>query len=310
MALDQAQLIGTFLELVLQGFYIMLFIEHVKILHGSAANSWAFRYLLATSITIFLLATTHTIVDVTRATIAFTATPSIPNAAAKYYANFSAFMSIFRTAIYDALTIVSDAFIVYRCFLVWGKNYWITLLPFLLFLADFATSVWSTSALGVAPTGDPFAVIAVTLRVRYFYGFTIAVNLLCTALISYKIWNVNRGAAGRFGGPVVSKLVAVFIESAAIYSMFLVALLTTSILGTDVMFILLNMMCPIIGIVFSSVIVRVTSERSKASFQASSLRSRETRFGSRAEPTGAMEIRLETVTHTGTDGPDKYTNAV
>jgi hypothetical protein len=54
----------------------------------------------------------HIVLDVIRATIAFTGNTSTPFAAAHYYADFDAFLSVFRTSVYNALTIISDAFIV------------------------------------------------------------------------------------------------------------------------------------------------------------------------------------------------------
>lgn len=50
--------------------------------------------------------------DIIRANVAFTENVSTPFAAARYYADFDAFLSVFRTSIYIALTMVSDAFIV------------------------------------------------------------------------------------------------------------------------------------------------------------------------------------------------------
>ncbi|KAJ7171028.1 hypothetical protein C8R46DRAFT_1262022 [Mycena filopes] len=310
MALDRAQLVGTLLESVMYGTYIMLFIKHGILLRRKATKTWAFAYLLGTSASLFCLITVHIILDMMRVVAAFTDDPATPFAAAHYYGDFDALLSVFRTSVYNALTIISDAFIVYRCFLVWGKSFWISAIPFLLFVADFATAVWYTAALREAHTGYFFTTVAVTSRVKFFYSFTLAVNLLCTLLISYKIWVTDRAVVGRFGdGYLMSRIVPAVVESAAVYSALLIALIVTSVVGSEVMFVILNMISPVIGLVFSAVIVRVSADNYAAStFQSSTLhipnneRSRRTgrSHGHTDQPNG-LEIRLEQITHTHTD---------
>jgi hypothetical protein len=89
---------------------------------------------------------------------AFTTHSTIENYADKYYAKFAAFQDIFKSAIYTVATVCADAFIVglryyhwdpfshlvtqvYRCFIVWGKSYFVIIVPFLLFLADIGTTI-------------------------------------------------------------------------------------------------------------------------------------------------------------------------
>lgn len=85
---------------------------------------------------------------------AFTTNMGTANYADKYYQTFATTKNIVKSVLYVAVTVISDAFIVslafatwpstviltrvqmYRSFIVWGRNYFVAVIPFLLFLAD------------------------------------------------------------------------------------------------------------------------------------------------------------------------------
>ena len=144
---------------------------------------------------------------------AFTSNEATPNYPTKYYGTFDTWQNLLKSSLYVAVTLVSDAFIVrilnmslstseqplqlYRCFIVWDRNFLITTFPFLLFLADIGLSsfvlllrltqnlgigiLWVYTLSLVLPGENVFA-DALSIRVKTFYSITLAMNVICTCL--------------------------------------------------------------------------------------------------------------------------------
>ena len=60
----------------------------------------------------------------------------VPNSPVVYYSLINSQLNLTKSATYVAVTLVLDALIVYRTFIVWSKSYFVALPPFLLLLAD------------------------------------------------------------------------------------------------------------------------------------------------------------------------------
>lgn len=125
----------------------------------------------------------HLIVDILRLVAAFTAHMDVANAPAHYYGNINTTLNLLKTAAYVAVTLVLDALIVYRTFVVWSRNAWVAAFPALLFLADIALSSWATWSLTEVRPGADVLVADVTLRVKYFYAVTLVLNLFCSGAL-------------------------------------------------------------------------------------------------------------------------------
>jgi len=236
---------------------------------------------------------------------AFTTHSDIENYADKYYARFAAFQDIFKSAIYTSATVLADAFIVYRCFIVWGKSYLAVIIPFLLFLADIAIGILWTYTVSQVPEGGNIFTDDLATRIRAFYVITMALNITCTAMISFKIWHIQAKLT-RFSSRYHSQLgriIPIIVESGAVYSALLIVLIVLWATSSSVMFVFLNPTCPVIGIVFSTVITRVGAGVSYGDehtvLQSSSSRSR---VGIQHTPIGkdmheGVQVNLHRVVH-------------
>ncbi|KAF7790971.1 hypothetical protein EIP86_001930 [Pleurotus ostreatoroseus] len=319
LPVPKAELIGTCLEMI--GAYLVVFIDCVKVLYKKYTRGRSASYLWIVALAIFLLCTLHLIVDIVRIMAAFTGHMNVPNAPATYYGNVNSPLDVTKTAVYCTVTLISDALIVYRLFAVWNQNYYVAVIPAMAFIADIGTSAWFTWSLHQVKPGDDVLVANVTVRAKYFYSVTLILNVICTFGISYKIWIIQRGVSGYAVSSAtrLRRIITVIVESAAIYSAWLIALIITSEVGESALFILLNSISPIIGMVFSAVIIRVSIDRnnystmshvsgsrfgfSKGSDGRSNPITRQTAgsgnapvVNSRAR-SGGVQITLDTVTH-------------
>ncbi|KIJ64921.1 hypothetical protein HYDPIDRAFT_28269 [Hydnomerulius pinastri MD-312] len=257
LTIPKAELTGVFLESLSYGVYLMVFNQCMVVLRKR--HSRPSDYLVGTAVSLFILVTAHLVIDIVRNMEAFTSNMSTANYPTSYYGQFDTWKNIVKSALYVAVTLISDAFILYRSFIVWGRSYLIATIPFLLFLADIAIGVFWVYTLSLILPGENVFADALSVRVKTFYSITLAMNVMCTSLIAFKIWRIQRAVAPFTKGNEydLSRLVAIIVESGSVYSALLVVMIATYTSNSPAMFIFLNTMSPIIGIVFSSVIVRV-----------------------------------------------------
>jgi len=192
----------------------------------------------------------------TRTFQAFTANMDVAHAPEDYFKIVDTPLNIMKTATYCSVTIVADALIVYRTFVIWDCNWWIIILPTLALMADFALSVWFTWSTNVAQPGESVIGSAVFLRSKYFMAVTLVLNIMCTFLISFRIWRIQSqvGCVNSTGRG--ANVITIVLESAAIYSAVLVVLIVLTVAESSPYFFFLNSMCPFIGIVFSYIMLR------------------------------------------------------
>ncbi|SJL10881.1 uncharacterized protein ARMOST_14276 [Armillaria ostoyae] len=121
-----------------------------------------------------------------------------------------------------ASTVIADSSMIWRCWIVWGRRWWIIVLPVLCTISGTIFDAMSVYHV-VADTSDdqsdsdssPYAD-----RIDWTMlslSFTLATTLLCTLLIIYRIVTV---AGGKHGAGLRSYrgVVEVIVESAALYS--------------------------------------------------------------------------------------------
>ncbi|KAJ7806854.1 hypothetical protein B0H14DRAFT_3882215 [Mycena olivaceomarginata] len=247
---------GVFLENVLYGFYLAVFTESCIILaRKQKSQNLKQMYVMGTAIALFIFITMRCVIDMVQCILNIQGGVLVIGAPNNT-------RGILTNACWCVATLIADFFIIFRTFIVWKKNYWITILPFLLWLANFGVTVWSMySFVSFDPATDLFSEISITIDI--FIYLTLFTNVLCTGLISFKIFTVRRNVAGVTSGSsrpddVTSRIITIIVESAAVYTLLLIAQLVANSLDSYVTYILIDMTPPTIGLVFSYIIIRVS----------------------------------------------------
>ncbi|EKM58136.1 uncharacterized protein PHACADRAFT_59722, partial [Phanerochaete carnosa HHB-10118-sp] len=101
------------------GAYLIVFVECLQVLHARRRAGRNMCFLAATATVIFVLITAHMLIDFVRAIDAFTYSMSVPNSATQFYEAINTPLSLAKTATYVTVTLVLDALIVYRTYVVW-----------------------------------------------------------------------------------------------------------------------------------------------------------------------------------------------
>jgi hypothetical protein len=255
ISLPMANFLALVLETLLYGAFTVLFVVALWVItvQRSVIN-WK---LLITVVAIWLVSTTHLILDVVRAVDAFVTGP--PGGALAYYLDLSNPLQAVKTAIYVLLTLVGDGFVIYRCYIVYNRKWWIALPPFLLLCGTGIGGFGATVAFSKAAPGAEVFLPAIVPWITSFIALTLATNVVCTCAIAWKINSIQQGLKGssvyRSAG---QSAVIIIIESAAIYSCSIISLMITYQLGSNAQYTVLDLTAPLIGITFTIIILRVS----------------------------------------------------
>jgi len=170
----------------------------------------------------------------------------------RYFSGLNTPHIITKFVSYCAQTLLGDAFLIYRLYAVW-QNIWMTI-PFIICsltsaaLVVVATNIAARSPESALVFSPPFRQYPLV-----FSALTLVTNAMCTILIAGKIWWIYRKTGGRdLASPMV-----MIVESGALYSICLVLQISLYASGSVTALLILDSLPNIIGINFSSIIVRL-----------------------------------------------------
>ncbi|KAL1690275.1 hypothetical protein GGG16DRAFT_56023 [Schizophyllum commune] len=265
LTIAKATAIGTALEVLLYGVYLCTSIQHAHLLaeKRSSTSTATFVYLSWTSICLFMLTTTAVCSD-----MAFLASMTSEELGPRI--DFSGYnlKHIVNVACTLVAVAVSDAFLVYRSFILWRPNYWLLVLPFVVFVGELGLLGWSLycefitdHSLSALETDVP----KLTHAQVGFGAACFAINLLCTLLISVRLWRSHRGMSHKSvpdHSRRILKVGAIIIESAAVNLLWLAGMFFSSLSSSAVYPLMADMYAPVTAIIFSQIVVRSTTTRS------------------------------------------------
>jgi len=258
MAIDfsLSELVALAVESFFYGIYFVLFGSSVKVLLHKRKAISAAGTLLALAGVFGLLITWHMLTDVVRLVYAFKRDQD-PLGPDLYYANVASALSLIKTSLYLITTILFDAFILHRCFVVWDRNFLVILLPFLIFLADIGTGVAAVQGLSQLTKADTVFIQKQEKISKSFFSATTAVNGLCTLLIAYRLWTRQgtvRDSRKAFG---LTREARIMAESGAIYAITVILIIATYTSQSNSFNVFLDMASPVIGVAYSLIVLRL-----------------------------------------------------
>ncbi|KAJ3986770.1 hypothetical protein F5890DRAFT_1551939 [Lentinula detonsa] len=259
----KAELGGTVVDCLVYGLFLSIFAQAMQVLLNRNIYDRTSIFLMSTTVALFCLITSHLALDIDRAFRAFTSNIATPNYPEDYFNILSGAEPLAKNSAYVTITLIADAFLIFRCWAAFGQSYLVIVIPSALYVGNLATACWALVTFKEAenPTTGVVIVAEVISRVKYMYITTLCLNLYCSLAIAIRIWLVQRQSTGT-SGHLLRNTITIITESAALYSTFLIILITSAALENPLMYAVLNPMPSIIGFVFSSIIVRVGSGRS------------------------------------------------
>ncbi|OCH86031.1 hypothetical protein OBBRIDRAFT_738777 [Obba rivulosa] len=158
-----------------------------------------------------------------------------PGGADAWFAvNAAVWYQTMGTASFVFLNWLTDALMIYRCFIVWN-DYRVIVVPIILYLATWALGIIELVVSG-EPGGDFFVGKAEQLGLAYF-STTIRLNVLVTVLICVRILTYARRVEGTLGPSstrTYTGAAALIIESALPYTLAGIAYLVSTGLNSGI----------------------------------------------------------------------------
>ncbi|KAG0706878.1 hypothetical protein DFH29DRAFT_797637 [Suillus ampliporus] len=249
--LDKAFLLALFLETLFYGVFFTLYCLTLFILLKKTKTGAIHRQLLIPVATLLLcIATAHMIVDFVRALEAFVFKANTIGANA-YYSDFTLPLVLVKTAIYITQMTLADGVVVWRCYVFHNRSSLVVIPGCIAVLTNGAIGyyiVWSISRTAALSTTSGECITT-------FITLNMVIGVICTTSIAWRIYRTRRFMSD--GLDVFLPVFIVIIESAALYATSAIALLVTFLVGTNGHYTVLDVIPPIVGIVFCLVILQI-----------------------------------------------------
>lgn len=211
--------------------------------------------MLAVSILMFVLATMQVAINFTRIIRGFIVHEGHTE---EYYNVLAEFTQIFGSTMYIVQTFVGDGVAIYRCYIVWSRRLVVILFPCTLYIGSLVTGIGILVTMGQATDGSLVFVDKLGRWISSFFAFTLVTSTTCTFMIASRIWYLShQSALEGTRGSSLHPVARVVVESGAIYSSMLIALLILYGQKSWFQYIVVDALSSLIGIVFSIIIVRI-----------------------------------------------------
>ncbi|KAF9223683.1 hypothetical protein BS17DRAFT_781058 [Gyrodon lividus] len=251
---DLAALIGFACEAVLWGAYCILFVVSLIILgrrrlSESFANPIVYIHCL-----IFLCCTTHFALEFNHFYTTLNAT------GVDHYADETSQL-VGADFFISFIDLLGDLVLIYRCWMVWGKNYYVILLPLMSSIGGFACMLGVLDLLlAISPSAPvpPSALVPLGLAA---YVLPLCTNVLVTFFIVFQIWSTSRTVPDsplQIGQGVTRRAMMLVIESGALYLLVQLVFVVLFALQNPAQAILAVMAVQVYGIAPTLIIIRVS----------------------------------------------------
>ncbi|KAI0789589.1 hypothetical protein C8Q75DRAFT_142547 [Abortiporus biennis] len=234
--LDKAYLTAIWLETAFYGMNFVLFWTCLCILTIRRRTPKINKILVTIAISMFAFSTAHVSLGFQRLIEGFITLRNAPGGPAAFFSDVSKPGNVVKVGIHTVNSIIGDSVVVWRCYLVWSKDWRMCVVPVLLVIASavcgFAQTVYFARAKRL------HSAFAHTLQIwnGSLFGLSLATNVTVTVLISVRVWYILR-----LGGGTANfrywRVLLIIIESGMIYSLALICEITLYFLTSNAFYI-------------------------------------------------------------------------
>ncbi|KAI0323990.1 hypothetical protein GY45DRAFT_1332033 [Cubamyces sp. BRFM 1775] len=291
IALDKAYLTAIWLETLFYGMNFVLYWNCLAMLTIRRRTPNVNKVLVAISTIMFAFSTAHVSLGYQRLIEGFIVLRDQPGGPGAFFSDVSIPANVVKVGIHTVNSIIGDSVVVWRCWLVWGRDWRMCILPILLIIASaicgFAQTVYFARAQKL------HSAFAKSLQIwnGSLFSLSLATNVVVTVLIAMRVWYMFRMSGGSKNFRYWRVLV-IIIESGMIYSIALVCEITLYFLGSNSFYIVYDPIAQLTAITPTLIIVLAALQLTSSDVHSRLTRSKTARiFRARGEgtTTGPLE---------------------
>ncbi|KAF8584420.1 hypothetical protein K439DRAFT_1389508 [Ramaria rubella] len=256
--LDKAELVSLLVEAVLYGLYVFLFACTIYVLIYKRSTPQIHYGMFTVTVSMFILATLHIIINLLRLMDAFNLSQTHPGAALTVLEDYSSFKNLFRSAVILAEIILGDVVLIYRCYVAWGGSFRAIILPLLVLCGTAVTSGGVVYGFSKSPSGVNI------FKVKTLQSFIISTqvlvlmnNIICTGLLAWRLWSMSRAMVSRAQRHSLVAVARIIAESGLITAATWIIWTILNATHQYAQLIVLNALAPITGATFCLIVSRV-----------------------------------------------------
>jgi len=235
--------------------YFVLFCITIYVLCFQRRHKPPNGVLLGAAIVIFICTSMDVLIECNRLLIGLLFTP--PMQTNEYFNDGGDWTFGLQDTVRVLNMLTADAVLIYRAWMVWEQRWPIVAMNILIWLSTLVTSI-RILQLQITWMGQPEKMQYLVDMVAWSLAtqcLTLVQTVAATSIIVVRLWKVDRAAA-QYRDTSLLPVVRILVESGMLYtSLMLVNVIVTSLVNPG-LFIVLQLMSPIIGITFSLIIVR------------------------------------------------------
>ncbi|KAA1478701.1 hypothetical protein DENSPDRAFT_875818 [Dentipellis sp. KUC8613] len=255
-ALDRAVLAALFAECIMYGMCMTMgVVTTLVFLRSRAEGGLMHKRLLGALLLMLVLATAHVIIALVRAFEGFILfRDRYPGGPSQFFANIGDRVFIGKMSIFILQTVLGDS--IWRCYVVYGKKKSAIILPIVLMVSGFicACMILNTQeeSRHEAPNSSVFGVPS--RWIKSFHLLMLVTVIYCNIAIAWKIYS-----SGSFHTSLNSlfPVLLAIIETGVIYTSSLLAFIGTYFADSNGQYIAVDVICPLVPIIFCLLILQV-----------------------------------------------------
>ncbi|PCH35876.1 hypothetical protein WOLCODRAFT_140118 [Wolfiporia cocos MD-104 SS10] len=134
-----------------------------------------------------------------------------------FYADLRQLTEVVKTGFLMASLVIGDAMVIYRLWTIWNHNLYVIIFPACTLVGLTVCGVGITYQFTQYTIGEDVFISAAGRWITSDCVFTLCTNVYSSVMIAWRVWNSHRSVKS-YGGGNLMKVLATFVESAALYT--------------------------------------------------------------------------------------------
>ncbi|KIK61736.1 hypothetical protein GYMLUDRAFT_73243 [Collybiopsis luxurians FD-317 M1] len=283
LGISEAQLLGVFLASVFWGMFLITFVQCMRyllwdskgVLRSASSINWI---VFIVAILLAILSTLDIALGLMHAIEAFIFYTG-PGGSNARFTGLTDWVNILKTCNIVFGKLISDGVLIYRCWVVYNKSWFIISFPLLLWLGYLGLAIFVVYL--EASAGNPHVLLtgpgslsSLTPSITAGWTMSLVNNILATGLIVYRIWQVDKNSSMYAAQSVPSShgffsrsgkrtrlqnVIRIIIESGGLYTVMALITFITFETGSASFYPTSDAELQILSIAFNLIVIRISS---------------------------------------------------